>query len=62
MTTRVALGIAGMTYGGKGKDIPAYNLTPADFVRIKRDVLENFVPSSEHKAEKRGPEPTTLYT
>ena len=62
MTTGLAVGIAGMSYGGRGTDIPAYSLTPADFVQVKREALENYVPPSVHKGEKRGAEHSTLYT
>ena len=41
--------------------MPAWTLTPADFAYVKKEQLEAFVVSQEHKSEKRGREPLTLH-
>ena len=61
VTNRLAIGLAGLTIGGRNDDLPNWTLTPADFLHTKRDQLEAFVVSQEHKCEKRGREPLTLF-
>ena len=52
VTNRLAFGLAGLTIGGRNDDLPNWTLTPADFLHTKREQLEAFTISQEHKCEK----------